>query len=342
MIRLLLVLAFAVLLGSIGREAQSQTPPTPERSVQIPITTDHHGFIIVPALINNTIHARFLLDTGTTGCLIREQLAAKLKIKPTVSMGNLTSADLNGVSVKMVTIKSVRFGGHKVGDYVYHGRSVGNLMYHGQRLRDVLVGGFVLKDGIYDVLQKGQFDLDGVDGILGVNVFSDRAVMISADRHMMVVYRNGSMTPARLTAAGFGSPDNLRLPIFWDTDGGVNVKVALSNGGRSDTVNLTFDTGCDQTDILAITAKFLHIQPLHVDHSAIFLHQMLGYTAIVGSVTVGDLKLSDQIVDYSLDPAATSGSLGIDVLKGYSVLMDFPAKTMYLSPDTRKAVEARP
>ncbi len=64
-------------------------------------------------------------------------------------------------------------------------------------------------------------------------------------------------------------------------------------------------------------------------------------------MTVGDLKLSNQPVSYSLEPPKQrkgDNSLGIDVFKGYSLLIDFPASVVYLSPipNNAPAMSGRP
>ena len=286
-----LALLFAVLCGGLCREALSQTLHQ-ESSIKVPITTNEDGFIIVPALVNHTIHARFLLDTGTNVCLISERLAAKLKVNPLAPGTHARGYDVNGVHISRVTLESVRFGGHKMGNIVYHGRRIGSLMYHGRRLRDTVVGGFGLKDSNYGVLRASPANT-GTDGVLGLNALSDTAIAIFPERHVMEIYRAGKMTPARRAAAGFG-PAAARLPLSQDEDAGTYFcKVSFSSGRKTDTASLVFDTGCNVTDLPASAERSLHLQPLHEGTTSTFDHQTVSYETIVPFMTVGDLKLSN-------------------------------------------------
>ncbi len=218
-----LALLFAVLCGGLCREALSQIPPQ-ENPIRVPITTGERGFIIVPVVINHVVHARFLLDTGTNTCLITERFAAKIKANPLTSSTHAGWCNINGVRVRTVTVESIRFGGHALGNIVYRGHKIGNLTYLGQRMRDVIVGGYGLKGVECGVFKTSQVDLDqinlDVDGILGLNALSDTAMAIFPGRHVMKVYPTGKITPARRAAAGFG-PAAARLPLSQDKDDGI-------------------------------------------------------------------------------------------------------------------------
>lgn len=331
--RLSLVLLFIVLLSGLCREALSRTPPQ-ESPIQVPIKTDEHGFIIVPVVVNHTVRGRFLLDTGTTDCLITERFAAKLKANPLATESHAGWREANGVRIRTVTLESVRFGGHTLGNIIYRGRRIENLSYRGQRLRDIVVGGYGLKDFEYGVVRASQINL-GVDGILGLSALSNTVIAVFPRRHTMEIYPTGNMTPARRAAAGFG-PAAVRLPLSEDKDEALYFcKVGFSSGGKTDTVDLLFDTGFDITSLPASVEKSLHLQPLHEGMTFTFNHQTASYDTVVPLMTVGDLKLSNQPVTYSLEPpkqGKADNSLGIDVFKGYSLLIDFPASVVYLSP----------
>jgi hypothetical protein len=71
-----------------------------------------------------------------------------------------------------------------------------------------------------------------------------------------------------------------------------------------------------------------------------------GYTTFnqtrVPTLTLGDIRLADRPVLYP-DKKDFPADLGMDILGGYKVLLDFPAHKMYLMPQTPLAlVQVKP
>ena len=97
--------------------------------------------------------------------------------------------------------------------------------------------------------------------------------------------------------------------------------------------DLALDTGSNTTQISDTAAQTLHLGIIGQQQQ----HNAYG-TAMVGRASVetlrlGDLILSGTSVSVSSVTKIQSNLLGMDILSGYRVLIDFPGGKMYLQPN---------
>lgn len=281
---------------------------------------------LVQVKINNSISATFLLDTGTNNSVITTELADRLKLQqqPILIKG-----------------KPLLFDGEPLNGVIPDNFSFGSFKF----VKHLLV-----------VLPQRKMGLPGraIDGILGFDFLTNFACLFDFSQHEITVYSPvrsvvqadgssqkyvaGGLTPDEITAVGFAGAKISPLTKPYQ-DGRVYVKVQCRNAAKSGEEYLILDTGSARTVISPVLAAQLDLKPTLENIASTAFLDKKNYlsTASIDQFAVGGLVLNNQSVEYSSQRAYDKNvplSLGMDILSNYRVLMDFPAKKMYLQPNT--------
>ena len=315
----------------LGGQTQDGQPPkeTPQRMLPVPfIPLPGHGAALVYLRINGKEGATFLVDTGADGNFITESLVARLGLKPYPALGDdgiplkpfgtpLFYADVSSLSLPAVK-----------------GTETGTL--------DITLTNSAAAFAVVTPEQLGQGFF--VDGSLGAPFLKEEAVSFDFVSRTMGIAYPGGLSPTQVEALGFGGKGGAVLPLTRCNGNCVSVPATLSDGQSSRRVDLEVDTGGVSTLIPLETAKALSLKSVGTE-------EILGGTAgkrVLGrvelpSLALGEVQLTNLTVSTTQSLAIPtppkagedpSAHLGMDILKNYRVLIDYPAKVMYIQPNS--------
>ena len=310
-----LSIILAVLLACV-RAATADAPP-PKRhvttfsftSLALAQAPDASGspLVQVRLLDMNPAHVgTFLLDTGTGFAGITASMAAKLKLTPQLDVGTDRLPARTGQPQYKVFLPSFQ---------------VGQLPFAGEAI--------VLKD---DELSKmvGQ----PVDGILGINVWNRCALLFDFPKHEITLWFPGDLTDDEVKGAGFTEAP---LPLIGNAGGAFTMMVQAVNGPHHAQDYFVVDTGAGHTHFSSSFAKRLDLLALNTQ--PVEAHTFFGNigvsVALVERLQLGPFAITNHLTDYPAQETSLNVSpntLGMDKLSRFRVLMDFPARKIYLHP----------
>ncbi len=294
---------------------QVQTPPETAPSQQgfiIPITTvKGQGSPLVTVWINDRLSATFILDTGTNNCLISQSLSTKLGLKSAPALlSNGKPLLINGKQFPAVTLDSLRLGGKS-----------GALNIQPLKLPIMVLPAQMLHVSANCV----------VDGLIGSNLLDEFAADFDFQGNTMTLCYPGSLTAANARFLGFGGPGGAVVPLSVSPNEFYSVPVEMESGKVSRQVNLLVDTGSQITQIPYQAAQDLALTFLGLVPQMGFDGGYNVQQARLPVLMLGETRLTGLLVTYGIMLDHTP-RLGMDILSGYKVLLDFPSKKMYLQP----------
>lgn len=284
-----------------------------------------------PAMIGsfpNHKQARFLIDTGTDGTIIGENLARSLSLNSVVVHDSSTAARVDGKALRRVVmpncvVDALPFFSPVSGDTVGKAYAFG---------------------GVARVLPQKHAIFFGADGAFGTNILLQAAALFDGPKQEVTFIMGGNLSAREREQIGFlaATPLPVLAPPSADSSSLLTVAVTLENDGISRQVVLLVDTGADRTSIPRETALALRLQP------TVYSSILQGFagteridTAPVGTIKIGNLVLHNIPVNYpSKDKEAPAAlgpkgsvvdTLGMDILGDCRVLIDLPGHMMYLS-----------
>lgn len=302
-----------------SRPAQAQDTPTREHQLLSPCTyiplkrqAAGPGFGEQPVLvgtINRTQTAKFLADTGASFSILRLETAKQFSLalqpaflddgKPFIWKGKQgTATSVSAFKISNVSFTKVPFR--------------------------------VLSDKDFMLAPKAPEDTH-FDGIVGANILEHFAVLVDASHHQFGLCLPGNLYLKQV--ADFGLTRPYVVPIAKKDDGRWYVEAQIVNEGMTVTEAMVLDTGSNTTQISDTAAQALHLattgrQQQHNSYGTDTVSQ-----ANLGTLRLGNLTLSGTTVSVSPTSISEPPILGMDILSGYRVLMDFPGKKMYLQPN---------
>lgn len=268
------------------------------------------GLPLVKVKLNGTTNATFLLDTGTDSCVISQSLAKKL---------NLPLAPAVDSSGK---------------PYFYLGGSQQSTM---GRVSKINIGGLIFNDQAMVVADEKTFMLrPGIpyDGVIGMKLLRYVALLLDTQEHTLTFCYPGTLEASMLTKLRFTTPYLLPLTedesVYW-------VQAHFSDHGVSSQERMVLDIGATNTHVSARLAKQLDLKTISQQEQRGLYGDSIVDMVKVEEVHLGDLTLRDfpvtAITKVMLTKTMAAPSLlGLDILSGYRVLMDFPGGKLYLQP----------
>ena len=267
------------------------------------------GQPLIEVTINEKQNATFLIDTGSTGSIISTELAKqmKLSLRPAVGSENVPET-WNGKQALMTNISVLR---------------AGSILFNNVPL-------FVL-DAKQFVLSPRN-STRSYQGIIGINVLQQVAILLDSQKHKLVFCIPGDLYQKQVALLEITQPSVLTLThingLQW------SIPAQFTNNGLKANEDLVVDTGADHTYVSQQLAKQVNLK-VHNIQGAKTIYGI----GVVAETTTDELSLGDLTLrDFPLTIQPVSGQeppvLGMDILSGYRVLMDFPAKKMYLQPNT--------
>ena len=308
------LLLLPVILNPPLVPVYADDPPTQEHQTisQMDFTpakngTQFLGQPLVHVKLNGILNTMFLVDTGASSSIIGTSTAKKLglRLQPAVS-NNGQPITLNGHREQATMTQVALF-------------TIGHIQVNNATL-------LVLPDSN---LQAGSGN--AYDGVIGANMLEGSAILLDSQQQKFGFCLPGKLSPQQLNQIGLTHPYVLPLTSSGDK---WSVQGELTKGNSVGDEDLLLDTGSNATGISTALAEKLHLNPsgLGVQHD-IYTTKVVGMGQ-VDTLHLGDLTLRDISITVRAASETLPSLLGMDVLSNYRILIDFPAKKMYLQPNT--------
>ena len=244
--------------------------------------------------------ATFVIDTGFTDCMMSDRLARLLQMagEPALRADGSPACFADGRPLQQV-------------------------------ISSVQVGSFLTEQCRFLLLKAYRLDLLDcpLDGILGWHFLADHAALFDFQAHQITLWYGGDLSADEINAAGM--QDAILLPRANDAPGRFDVRVRLDD--RLDTT-LSVDTGGAHTLIAPESARVLQLEPTRTGFKqASIFGNLKANEARLHSLAFGDQRLADFPVRYlQQEHPNLPPHLGLDVLHNYRMLIDYPARKLYL------------
>ncbi len=254
--------------------------------------------LLLDAKVNGTL-GHFILDTGAGGIFFSREFAAR--------------ANLKKIDTRTV------------------GAIAANLNVNVDRADSIEVGGNVLSNVIVNA-GGDSFDEDGKDGALGFDLLAGAIVDLNLDRQQMTI-QNPATTAANRSAG---------IPVVVDLSDETPTIPMKVNGSIE--VNATLDSG-DPINVLIsrdLRSRFGLRMLVDASMQGFFeAHRITGGAG--GGYEIGNCGKLDRLtvgpIVYDTVPTCESGSfagrnilVGLDFLKGFNFIFDYPESMMIFIP----------
>ena len=268
-----------------------------------------HGSPVVEVRIG-AIKAAFLVDTGQTFTGIAPSLAKRLGLTPKALLPGSQSTAFGQI---------VRNGSHQTMNLItLPTMQLGDINFTARQVQ-------VFSESLWNHLGTN------IDGIIGLDALEFCIVEFDFPSRHLTFLNPRAVTEELRQKAGYDA-SAYNANITKDDSGFYTVALDLTNGGSHFSEIATVDTGSYLTQISAKAANALGLSPtgVSIPYAALRKSQDV-IPSRVGALQVGQIKLLDVSVGYpQKDDADGVGTvLGMDILSGYKVLLDFPAKKIY-------------
>jgi hypothetical protein len=325
----LLSVCFVLSTGSAPADAENP-PPTSDTPTHIsytfPFTTLAYGAPVVQAKVNDTVMGTFLIDTGSGANLLTQTMVDKLGLKPRKISSDKAPYILDGKPATMISPLKLQ---------------IGPLATDG--------GAYLVITAKTMAAATGSATVDGIISMQALRYF---AMDIDFLRHQMTLWYPNGLKEDAVKQAGFSEaitvplipsiPDSILYdPVkavasqeaYWNLV--FRVSVQLSDGVHVSQQNLVLDTGSGSTNFPSSVAASLKLKTYETVKNPNTLDGANSTdVALAPSVQLGSLCLRDHPIGiYQASMTPGTPNLGLDMLYGYRVLIDFGAKKMYLKPN---------
>lgn len=270
------------------------------------------GQPIIQATLNKAQSASFIIDTGASSSILSPELAKRLNLKLQPGTQDDGAPYLwNGKQASEAVVSVIKIGNFTIN--VDHGFF------------------YILPDRNSTLFPKPNFGDVPFDGVIGVNVLEHFAVLLDTSQHTFSLCVPGNLALQQVGQAGYTAP--YIIPIA-QKDSRWFATVQLTNNGISQSEEMLLDTGTNQTVMSDITANYLGLK-ISEEHQTTnaYSDNVPIDVSTVSVLDIGGIVLSRHAVGVAPVSKQQPPRLGMDILSGYRVLIDFPAKKMYLQPN---------
>ncbi|HEV2473889.1 MAG TPA: pepsin/retropepsin-like aspartic protease family protein [Chthonomonadales bacterium] len=269
------------------------------------------GLIVIATV--NLRSALLLMDTGTNFTVLSQSFAAGLKLPLFQETPPVT---LRGYPVYEALVATLQLGAISFSNAA------------------VVVG----NDANLDALAGRH-----IDGILGTDLLKAMAVRIDFWNHTISFLRPGIVTYKELKRMGLGHAACVPMFSLAAARNIFTVPASVNHGPWTD---LSIDSGASETILPNNVARNAALTPdpalERESHSVVDMAPIKMLGSVANSLRLGGVELRDAHVRY--EPGSTSHfepCIGMDVLRRFDVLMDFPSSRLFLEPLSSKIINER-
>lgn len=301
MVALFVVAAFVFALSPAFGAGGFQLQPG-RTHTSVPFQT-YKDVIIVPAIINDTVPVRLILDTGTRSILLCGKRFA--------GMQNLSSRRKVGIT---------GWGSPKPIDAAV---SYPNTIEIGHVRGEALAFAVVPERHLF----AGRPD---IDGIIGYELFAKFIVEINYDTEVLQLFEK--------LPYGYAS-DFVKIPLEVNKAMPQIASTVVLNNKTTVQVKLLVDTGSSLGLALFTKEKFLEFSSHRLQSVGIGLNGPIhGYDLYCKRIMLGNLRVKQiptHVIDIDEHPDETfsyCGSIGAAFLRKHVVIFDYPGERLLLKP----------
>ena len=202
------------------------------------------------------------------------------------------------------------------------------------------VGQFLFRDVTAGVIPQQVFDFLDTDGIVGLDLLQNAGAILFDGLTASVII-GGNLTEVEREQIGFSSDVTASVPLNVMASTLFTVPITLENNGISRQMDLMLDTGSASTIVSHEAAMALRLIAIGTSSDSVGIvgSQKINKSA-VDMLKIGTLVVHNALVNYPSSDNEASSSLqpkgqateriGMDILLGYRVLVDFSARRMYI------------
>lgn len=311
--------------NSSTASAAEDTPDTPQEVAMavslIPLPGHGPSYILVRP--NGEMNAKFLVDTGSDFVVIAQSLADRLGLKSHPYFGaNGKPGFWHGKQAKAVTLDSLEFPD-----------AVGSSTHPSLRGEYLVLpdSDLFIPPDLAHLTEAGTY----IDGIIGTPILNLFAAIFDFNAHSLTLYSPGKLSAKQARLTGAFGPGGISLPLSLAPGQTENrryfIPVGLTSGGVSRVVSLAVDTGAEMTIVPRWVVEDLHLKKTGQQRQYGPEGDFQAGEVQVPVLALDNLQKLNASVIYPLK-GDFFPVLGVNILSGYKVLMDFPAKKMYLQP----------
>ena len=327
-------LAFALLLTTLlclflnVLPAQADDPPTQahQQLFQVNYIPSNFGPIagsgqpLVQVAINGKQIATFLVDTGTSNSVVSTEFAKQinLPLKPAVGSADGLPIMWEGKQAMETSVSTLRIGS--------------SFQFTDMPL--------IVLDADQISMAPDERHVNPYQGILGSSVMQQYAILVDGPTHIFGLCLPGNLSQEQIRQIGFTHP--YILPLTSVNHFQWYVQAQFVNGTHKGNENLLVDTGSDITNISENLAEKLDMKVLGEKKSKTAHGLVVSATTVADELSLGDLTMRTFPLVIRPSLQRLPPSLGMDILSGYRVLMDFPGGKMYLQPNAAAAITVGP
>jgi hypothetical protein len=309
------LLAFAPVALGQGAPSQISTPANSAAPIAVVPFELYHNRVYLPVSVNGSAPYTMILDTGAAETFVSEKVAEELKLR------RKGSAQVNGNGEGVARFPLAKNVNFKVGD--------------AGLLEKVIV--------IYKYDDFERHEGRQVDGTLGVNFFHGYVVKIDYAARQLSVYE-----PVSFAYSGAGSVVPLRV-LNGGTLALFDAKIVSAPGQPAIAARLAVDSGTYSA--LRLFRPFVEKHALIGDGRNQFASFGFGaggefrqVTGRVASLEIAGVKILNPVADFSTDTKGVTatdtydGTIGGDILRRFTVILDYSRGRMILEPNADFAV----
>jgi hypothetical protein len=303
-------LVTAIVLSGPEMPGRYAPPPPPPNTAQWPAGKDSvtvpfrllNNHIYVEASINGTAPLPFVFDTGATDIL--QGSVAK-------SLGIAVEGALPGSGA-----------GDKMEDFGF------------AKVKSVSLGGLTLPDQLFGTeTSPAWVQVEGVDssGLLGYEFVKRAVLSIDYAQHTMTFTKMEAFRPPA-NAAAIPFTFQSHIPMVTGTLDGLTGEFMIDTGARS-----------ALTVMHPFAAANQLVDKYHATRSATIGYGVGGpvqaLLARAGKLNLGSVTIETPVTEILIDKAGiaayarTAGNIGGDILKRFTVTLDYAHRTMWLQPN---------
>ena len=282
--------------------AQSQSTDQPRATLLKFQTLKTHSTPIVELKFKDGTKGRFFIDTGADWCMVREGFAKQLHLMDTPPPSPVPSSiTINNKPYRTVMIRDAQLGDSILGS----------------------APAFVIPDKLVK-----SFTDESIDGGIGVGFFHVCPVLLNFREHEMAFWARSPVPEDYLKK--WNSAKAIEVPIEpIEENGCFAVSVTINDKVKA---KMLFDTGAARTTLTESISKALELSSEPNELSTMtFRGRQPRFAAEVKKLDIGSSSTLNLRVNLAPGKDAKEHSLlGMNVLARYAMIIDLPARKLYL------------
>ncbi len=312
---LCLCLYLLLLAGAQGQPVTKDTVyfTSNRKSISLPFKLVHN-LIIIPVKINNSQPLNFILDSG-----VKNTIITRLYYSDSLNLNHADKITLSGLGTGY-TVEALYSTGNEM--------SMPGIKGDNHQV-------YVLMEDLFDLSTRMGMP---VHGIIGYDIFKNFVVKINYSAKMITFYRPDVKLAVKKKSEEY--------PLHIEGNKAYIFANVRQHNGDTVNVKLVVDTGASHTLSLYLPSNDRLTLPPKVMEAYLgrgLSGDINGKIGRINAFTLGRYELQDLPASYpdeeairlALNISKRNGNLGSDILKRFTVILDYPHNRMILQPNRK-------